>query len=337
MILVTGATGTVGTEVVRQLLDAEQEVRALARDQITAARKLGPNVAIVEGDPSQPDTLDAALRGVDRMYLLLPMAPMLQQWDAEIVSAAQRAGVGHIVKHSNIGADDEHATTMQRWHRAGERLIESSGITWTFVRPTGFMSNALSWADMIKSQGIVYTPGGDGKLAVIDPRDIAAVAVAALTEPGHERHAYDLTGPEALSAADQVTIISDEIGRPITHIDIPESAARESMLGTGMPAEIVDALLEFVTDVRAGRSAPIRSDVENITGRPARTFQAWTHDHAAAFRCLASGYRSGLRRRRARSARPDGTVRCVGDLYRMPSKRGSRARFPRRSGRLVAP
>jgi len=284
MILVTGATGTVGSEAVGQLLEAEQEVRALARDQASAARKLGDHVEIVEGDASQPDTLDAAVDGIERMYLLLPMVPTLPQLDADIIAAAQRAGVRHIIKQSNMGAQDEQATTMQRWHRAGERLIESSGIAWTFVRPTGFMSNALGWADTIRSQGIVYAPGGDGKLAVVDPRDIAAVAVASLTEPGHEGKAYDVTGPEALSAAEQVTMIGDEIGKPITHIDIPESAARESMLGTGMPAEIVDALLEFMTDVRAGRSATISSAVEDVTGRPARTFRAWAHDHAAAFR-----------------------------------------------------
>jgi len=284
MILVTGATGTVGSEAVGQLLEAEQEVRALARDQASAARKLGDHVEIVEGDASQPDTLDAAVDGIERMYLLLPMVPTLPQLDADIIAAAQRAGVRHIVKQSNMGAQNERATTMQRWHRAGERLIERSGIAWTFVRPTGFMSNALGWADTIRSQGIVYAPGGDGKLAVVDPRDIAAVAVASLTEPGHEGKAYDVTGPEALSAAEQVTMIGDEIGKPITHIDIPESAARESMLGTGMPAEIVDALLEFMTDVRAGRSATISSAVEDVTGRPARTFRAWAHDHAAAFR-----------------------------------------------------
>jgi uncharacterized protein YbjT (DUF2867 family) len=211
------------------------------------------------------------------------MTPALRQWDAGIIAAAQRAGVGHVVKHSNRGAQDEAGTTMQRWHRAGEMLIEKSGMAWTFIRPTGYMTNALGWAGMIKSQGAVYAPGGDGRLAVVDPRDIGAVAVAALTEPGHEGRAYDVTGPEALSAADQVKTISNEIGKPVTHIDIPESAARESMISTGMPAEIAEALTEFMTDVRAGRSATVSDTVMRVTGRPARTFAAWAHENAAAF------------------------------------------------------
>jgi len=118
----------------------------------------------------------------------------------------------------------------------------------------------------------------------VDPRDIAAVAVAALTEPGHEGRAYDVTGPEALSAADQVKTISDEIGKPVSYIDIPESAAREQMISTGMPAEIAEALTEFMTDVRAGRSATVSDAVMKVTGRPARTFAAWVHENAAAFR-----------------------------------------------------
>jgi uncharacterized protein YbjT (DUF2867 family) len=146
------------------------------------------------------------------------------------------------------------------------------------------MTNALAWAGMIKTASTVYAPGGDGKLAVVDPRDIAAAAVAVLTEPGHEGHAYDITGPDAISAADQVKVISDEIGRPLTYTDIPDAAARESMLTTGMPGEIVDALLAFMADIRAGKSAAVSDAVERLTGRQPRTFSAWVHDNAAAFR-----------------------------------------------------
>lgn len=283
MILVTGATGNVGSEVVGQLLAKGQAVRALVRPGGSATRKLGAGVEIAEGDMNRPHTLDTALHGVERMYLLLPMVPALRKWDSDIIAAAGRAGVRHVVKHSNMGARNEPCTTMQRWHRAGEELIEASGIAWTFVRPTGYMTNALGWAEMVKTHGAVYTPGGEGRLSVVDPRDIAAVAVAVLTEPGHEGRAYDVTGPEALSAAEQVKIISDEIGKPITHVDIPESAAHESMLSAGMPAQIAKALSEFMTDVRAGRSATVSDAVPTVTGRPARTFHAWVRENAAAF------------------------------------------------------
>ena len=282
MILVTGATGNVGGEVVRQLCAAGHDVRAFVKDR-QAASKLGDGVDIVVGDLTSTNTIEAAMRGVESAYLLLPIVPELREWDTNLVSAAKRAGVRRVVKHSNMGAADDDATTMQRWHRAGEVLIEQSGMDWTFIRPTGFMTNALGWAGMIKTGGAVYSPGGDGELAVVDPRDIAAVAVAVLTEPGHEGHAYDVTGPEAVSAADQVKTISDEIGRPLTYSDVPDAAARDSMLATGMPAEVADALLEFMADVRAGKSASVSDAVERLTGRRPRTFAAWVHENAAAF------------------------------------------------------
>lgn len=284
-ILVTGATGTVGREVVRQLVAAGRRVRALVRDEATAAATLGgPGVELAVGDLDRPDTLDAAVQGVERLYLLTPMAPRLRERDAAGVDAAKRAGVPRIVKHSNLGAEDAAASRLQQWHRAGEKLIEDSGLAWTFVRPSGFMSNALGWAGTIKSQGAVYGTGADGRLSVVDPRDIAAVAVAALTEPGHEGKAYDVTGPQALTNAEQVAIIAEAIGTPIRYVDLPEAAARQAMLDRGMPVEIVDGLLEFVADVRQGGGEQFSDAVQAVTGRPARTFAAWVADNASAFR-----------------------------------------------------
>lgn len=284
MILVIGGTGNVGGEVVRQLVAAGQKIRVLAREGKSAAlKKLGTAVEIAEGDLARPDTLDAALRGIDRLYLLPPLVPMMQEWEAAAIQAAKRAGVKHVVKHSNMGAQYE-GMTLPRWHRAGEKLLESSGMAWTFVRPTGFMSNALGWAATIKSQGAVYAPGGDGKISVVDPRDIAGVAVKALTERGHEGKAYDVTGPAALSTAEQVQTIAGAIGRPLTYVDVPEAAARDSMLKMGMPSVIVEAMLEFMAVVRAGQAATVSPSVQEVTGRPARTFDAWVKENVTAFR-----------------------------------------------------
>jgi len=284
MILVTGATGNVGSQVLQQLRAAGQPVRAFVHDGETAARRFGGGVEIAVGDLNRPQTLEAALRGIDRLYLLAPLSPELQQQEANAIGAATRAGVRYVVKHSNIGAADDAGSRFQRWHRAGERLLEQSGMAWTFVRPTGFMSNALDWAATIKSQGAVYWPGGEGKLSVVDPRDIAAVAVKALTEPGHGGKAYDVTGPEALSTAEQVQTIATVIGRPITYVDIPDSAARASMVEMGMPASSVDGLLEFMALVRAGQAETVTDTVLQVTGQPARTFEAWVRENAAAFR-----------------------------------------------------
>jgi len=282
MILVTGATGTVGGAVVRQLVAAGHPVRALVRQP--GAGRVPDGVEVAYGDLTRPETLAEALSGVERMYLLAPLAPDLPHWEAGAIDAARAAGVRHVVKHSNLGADDPDATTMQRWHRAGERLLEESAMAWTFVRPTGFMSNALGWAGTIRAQGTVYAPAGDGKLAVVDPYDIAAVAVAALTGTGHEGRAYDVTGPAALSTVDQVAAIGAAIGRPLRYVDIPESTARDGMRASGMPAVIVEALLEFMALVRSGRADTVSDAVPTVTGRPARTFEAWAAEHTDTFR-----------------------------------------------------
>lgn len=283
VIVVTGATGSVGREVVGQLVSAGQKVRAVVRDPSKAASLFPADVELAVGDLSRPNTIADALAGAERMYLLSPLAEQLPRWEADAIDAAIRAGVTHVVKQSNMGAGDAERTTMQRWHRESELHLEGSGMAWTFVRPTGFMSNALTWAGMIKAQHTVYAAGGDGKLAVVDPCDIAAVAVVALTQPGHEGRAYDVTGPQALSAADQTRILADAIGQPINFVGIPDDVAREQMLGHGMPPVIVDALLEFTDLVRSGRAASVSDAVPSLTGRPARSFADWATEHAAVF------------------------------------------------------
>jgi uncharacterized protein YbjT (DUF2867 family) len=283
MIVVTGATGNVGSEVVRQLAARGQKVRAFVRGGEAAGTRLPKGVEIARGDLHDPDSLEAALRGAERMYLLSPMVPDMQELEARAIDAAARSGVRHVVKHSNMGAV-EGASAFQRWHRAGEKLLEDSKLRWTFVRPTGFMSNALAWAHSIRAQGAVFSPGGSGKLSVVDPRDIAAVAVCALTEPGHEGKAYDVTGPEALSTAEQIETISRVIGKALRYVDVPEEAARQAMLETGMPPAVVQGLLEFMQLVRAGGGAVVSEAASRVTGKPARTFEAWVRENAGAFR-----------------------------------------------------
>ena len=284
MILVTGATGNVGSRVVKELVAGGHAVRAFVTDENEARTLLGPKVELAKGSFDDRASLDAALRGIDKMYLLAPFQPgSMSAWEASTIDAAKRAGVKHVVKHSVAGAEYEPGITIGRTHRAGEKLLEKSGMAWTFLRPAGFASNALGWASTIKSQGAVYAPMGEGKMAVIDPRDIAAVAVAALTTSGHEGKAYHLTGPEALSVAQQVKILGDVIGRPLKYVDVPDAAAKDSMLGMGMSAPAVDAMLELTNLVRAGQAAAVSNAVQTITGKPPRSFEAWARDNAAAF------------------------------------------------------
>jgi uncharacterized protein YbjT (DUF2867 family) len=282
MILVTGATGNVGGEVVKQLLEAGAPVRVLARDPAKAA-KLGAGVSVVRGDLAAPETLGPAFAGVTKAFVL-STGPDLARLAGNAVDAAKKAGVAHVVLLSVLGAEFEPSFELGRWHRESERKLEASGLAWTFLRPGSFASNALSWVSSIKAQGVVYSPYGEGKSAPIDPRDIAAVAVKALLAPGHEGKAYSLTGSAAITTGEQVAKISAAIGRPLRFVDVPPEAARDGMLEAGMHPLLVDALLELMARVRAGHGATVSTAVADVLGRPARTFDAWLHDHVAAFR-----------------------------------------------------
>lgn len=284
MILVTGATGTVGTEVVEQLAAGGHRVRALVRNPAKTDKIRGSNVEVVLGDMSQTDTLRAPLEGVDRVFLLTggPGADLLEL-EGNVLEQAQEAGVNHIVKMSGNGVDFDDFPYGQR-HRESEKKIEGSGIAWTHLRPCPFMTNTLFLADSIKSAGAIYLPAGDGKVPVIDPRDIAAVAVKVLTEKGHEGNAYELTGSEPLSYAEMAEQLSTALGRQVGFVDVPEPAAREGMLGAGMSPAEVNILLDVYGFIKAGRFGAVSPDFERLMGRRTRTFAAWAIEHAAAFR-----------------------------------------------------
>jgi uncharacterized protein YbjT (DUF2867 family) len=170
-----------------------------------------------------------------------------------------------------------------RLHREKEELIEQSGISWTFLRPGGFMSNSLQWAETIKSQSKVFNPMGKGKTSPISPYDIASVAAVALTSPGHEGKAYDLTGAELLSTPEQVEILSKVIGKPIDCVDIPVEVATERAIASGLPEALVKSLAELWVQVRTEAYTFHTNEVERLTGRPAQTFETWCREHRSAF------------------------------------------------------
>ena len=280
MILVTGATGTVGREVVAQLLVAGEKVRALTRNPSRA--HLDEQVELVAGDFNQPETLAKAVEGVESIFSLA-FGPQLAIQEASLAQAGQKAGAQHIVKLSALRPGGEARSTIATWHLASERAIQNMGIAWTFVQPGAFMSNALNWRDTIKSQGKVFSNYGDGKVAYIHPRDIAAVAVHALTEPGHEGKAYQVTGPEALSVGEVVQLLSEAVGKPIEYVPITDDATREGMQKAGLPAFLIDALLPYASFVRTGKGAEILPTVEEVIGRKPLTFADWAREHATDF------------------------------------------------------
>jgi (4-alkanoyl-5-oxo-2,5-dihydrofuran-3-yl)methyl phosphate reductase len=282
MILVTGATGTIGTPLVSELLGAGVRVRALSRNP--RAGRLPAGVQAAGGDLGVPESLAAALVGVEHVFLVSTGLDRVAH-ETNLVHAARRAGVRRIVKLSaltveNPGADD----AITRWHVTTEQLVVDSGMPWTFLRPGAFMSNALTWAPTIKDRGAAVLPFTAVATAAVDPRDVAAVAARVLTEDAHAGRAYPLSGPELLSPAEQVKRLGQLLDRTLRLVEVPPEAARQRMLERGMAAELADAVLATQADGGSGPGARVLPTVEQLTGRPPRTFDDWARDHIQAFR-----------------------------------------------------
>lgn len=279
MILVTGATGAVGREVAARLA-AAGPVRILARrpERLGAA---GDGVEVVEGAYADRAALDRALRGVASLFLVTnsPTEPD----DERVAAAAAAAGVRHLVKLSMLAVEEPGAADfITRRQRENERAIRESGVPWTFVRPRTFMSNTLSWAPGIRSRGVVRALHGDAPVACVDPRDVAAVAVAALTGTGHEGKAYAVSGPEAITAREQTAQLSRALGRPLRFEELGVDAARSALLAK-YPRPVAEAFLESAERQRGGAKAAVVPTVQELTGRPARPYRLWAADHAEAF------------------------------------------------------
>jgi uncharacterized protein YbjT (DUF2867 family) len=287
MILVTGATGNVGRIVVGQLMEAGVRVRALTRDPGRARFPAG--VEVVRGDLAEPDSLAAALEGVERMYLF-PVAETAR----EVVARARSAGVRRIVVLSSgaVTSGDDNS-----FHLPVEQAVEASGLEWTHVRPGEFMLNKLwLWGPSIRAERVVRDPFPETAWFPVHERDIADVATAALLEDGHNGAAYTLNGPELISHREQVRAIAAAIGEEIRFEQVTPEEARELYLKQGgFAAESADFLLgfedyggdEWTPEERAAwdpRSLPPQPTIKDALGKPARTFAEWATDHAADFR-----------------------------------------------------
>lgn len=276
-ILVTGASGHVGRSVLDQLVAAGVEVRASSRTPETAS--LPPTVSVVAADLTRPDTLPAALAGITKVFLYAQPEGI-----EGFVRAATAAGVEHVVFLSSAstvtgpGASDPIA---QR-HLMVEHALADSGMAWTFVRPGAFATNALRWADAIRTEGVVRIPYPQAQTAPIHEADIAAVAVTALTGTTLHGAAPVLSGPESLTQEQQVAQIGVALGRDLRVDELSPAQARDEM-ARSMPPQVVETMLRMWAAID-GAPATISDSVERITGRPARTFAQWARDHAAAFR-----------------------------------------------------
>ena len=275
MILVTGATGNVGSELVAQLTAANHEVRALVRSR--EALTLAANAQLVVGDLNQPESLAPALEGVRSVFLLGGYRDM-----PAVLAEIRKAEVEHVVllsSRSIVGGDPSNAIVAM-WLKS-EQAVRSSGVAWTFVRPSGFASNALRWRQQLKAGAVVRAPFANAPIASIDPHDIAAVAAVALTTNGHESKSYALSGPQAQLPAQQLGILGQVLGRDLYFEAQPDDEARVE-LSQSTPADFVDAFFRFFVNGEFD-DAIISPTVKEITGQPPRSFEQWARAHARDF------------------------------------------------------
>jgi uncharacterized protein YbjT (DUF2867 family) len=277
MILVTGASGTVGSEVVKLLAGAGARFKAGYR---TRPQNVPDRVESVAVDFDHPETIPPALAGVETVFLLSNLiAP-----ERNVVDEAKRAGVKRIVKLSVFRADREEFT-FARWHRAVERHIEASGLGWTFLRPAGFMQNFVNYmGETIRRESAFYTAAASGAGSHIDARDIGAAAAIALTRDGHDGRAYELTGGQALTYDQAAEVLSRALGREIRHVGITPEQLRQGALSMGMPPAYVDALVDLDRAYAAGTLAATTRTVRELTGRDPITFEQFAKDYADRLR-----------------------------------------------------
>ncbi|MFD9795177.1 NAD(P)H-binding protein [Streptomyces sp. NPDC059070] len=280
MILLTGATGTVGGALAR-LLAADHPLRILAR-RPERVEVTGPAVEVVPGAYADRDSLDRALRGVRAAFLVT--ADPGKPDDARFAAAARDAGVRHLVKLSAFAVTDPAADDLiTRRQRENESAVREAGPAWTMLRPRAFMTNTLSWAPSVRADGVVRALHGHAPNATVDPRDIAAVAARALTEPGaHEGREYALTGPAPITAAQQTECLARVLGRPLRFEELGPERARAALLKR-YPEAVAEALLHSAERQRAGAKSSVTDTVREVTGRPARSYEEWARDHAHAF------------------------------------------------------
>ncbi|WP_067663777.1 NAD(P)H-binding protein [Nocardia miyunensis] len=281
MILVTGATGTIGGAVVRQLAGRGERVRAFTRNP--QAARMPDEVEVVRGDYTDPPSVAAAMAGARAVFLVNVPAPGRPDTDAALVAAARSAGVSRLVKLSAIGTGDPALRDFANWHVPGERAVRESGTTWTILRPSAFASNTLAWAEAIRTGEPVPIRTGTGRQGVIDPRDIAAVAVEALLSAEHAGQVYTLTGSEALSEPDQAGVLATELGRPVALAPLSREAVLAHLRARGMSEEYIEVVMRGSEFIRDGGNTTVTDDVRRVLGRAPRTYAQWVRDHLAAF------------------------------------------------------
>jgi uncharacterized protein YbjT (DUF2867 family) len=282
-ILVTGATGNAGGEVLRQLTALGIPVRALVRSRAKAAALAGPHVELVEGDLSKPETLPRALEGIGKALLSSAPDPNQASLQNNLIDAAARAKLRLIVKISAIASAEDCPLSFGRWHAQTERHLAESGVPYTILQPNFFMQNMFSFAGTIAADGKFCASMKDGKASFVDLRDIAAVAVTALTLPGHESKTYVITGAEAVSFSEIAAKLSAALGKPVTYVDIPRDALIQTLTGYGLPGWQAQGIAELYDWGCEGGGAVITDVVSRVANKKPILFDQFARDFAPVF------------------------------------------------------
>jgi uncharacterized protein YbjT (DUF2867 family) len=283
-ILVTGATGKFGREVLKQLAVKTSGVAALARNPEKAREVVPEGVRIVIGDLSRLETLAPALEGIQKVLLASSADPHQGEIQSNLVQAARKAGVGYIVKLSAIGATPDSPVGVARAHARTEQELADSGIAHTNLRPNFFMQNLLNSAGAIAARGEFYSCAREGKGGYVDISDIAAVAVACLTSDGHAGKSYLITGAESLSLYDIAAKLSAAAGKPVRYVDLSPEAFRQALLKAGFPEWRAEGLVALFSECAAGRMDVLTDVVQTVAGKQPVTFDEFARKNADAFR-----------------------------------------------------
>lgn len=280
MILITGASGNVGREVVKQALAVGLKIRATFQSAGVAAKAPAGLEGVIM-DYSKSETIRPALEGVEKIFLVGPPVQSLPALEANFIKEVRRSGRKHVVKLSALGG---RQAIFPSGHRDSEENIEASGLPYTFLRPNGFMQNLVNYnAGTIRSQNAFYGCQGSGTVSMIDIRDVAAVAVIVLAATGHEGKSYALTGGEALTNEQVAEKLSSVAGRKIRYVDLPPAEFKRAILSGGTPEWSADALLDLQRLYREGKASVVTDDIERLTGRKPISFDQFVCDYAFAF------------------------------------------------------
>lgn len=284
MILLTGATGKTGGELAHQLTDADIPFSAIARSREKAAELLEMEADVVFGDLEDRNFLAAAMAGIEKAVLIMPNVENQLEVEKQFVDVAVEAGVEHIVYQSSLESLPGSTNPITGIHVATEEYIKASGLAWTMIRPGFFMQTFAASAPRIKESGNIVLPLGNATLCATDLRDVAAIMVKVLTEPGHENQSYDITGPELITMQEIAARFSKVLGREYNYVDLPLDAFKGALKNAGFNDWRVDAVACELHSIANGSLDHITDTVQKLLGRPAHSIDKFVADHAELFR-----------------------------------------------------